>query len=454
MASEPATAHLPLETAATLAQLRHDNERLHARVQQLEDEARAVLVLQEIAHTLSAELRLPTLLRRIAAAALRLTAGQGSIVYLLDPQRGALTVEAAETLASASSSTFSRYDPAEDSQPGAFADSDAGEPHRGMPLGEGIAGAVAATESLVLLADAEHDARFTAEALAVDGDLLGVRPTSLVAVPMIFNGIVTGVLEVAQTAGGPGFDARSLDLMSTLAAQAATAVANAQLYRRLRRERDRIIQTQEDERKRLGRDLHDGPAQKLAQIVMSLDFAEQLATREPQRLPQELRTIREQAQSTTREIRNFLFDLRPLVLDSENGGLVAALGHFLERFRDAPAPKMHLSAEYPERLVHNTELTVFAILQEAVSNVLKHGNAQNCWIELRETPERLVATVRDDGSGFDVQKVRTEYESRGSWGLLSMLERAALIDGRLQVVSQPGKGALVTLDVPRYAEAR
>jgi signal transduction histidine kinase len=449
MAAERAEAHIPLEVAATLAQLRRDNERLHARVQQLEEEASAVLVLQEIAHTLSAELRLPALLRRIAAAALRLTAGQASIVLLLDRQRGFLSVEASETAATASSNPFSNYDPAADSAPGAPTDPDLGQPQRGIKVHEGVAGVVAATETLVLLADAQHDTRFTPAAIAIDGDLLGVRPTSLVAVPMIFNGIVTGVLEVAQTGGGSGFDARSLDLMGTLAAQAATAVANAQLYRRLRRERDRIIQTQEDERKRLGRDLHDGPAQRLAQIVMSLDFAEQLATREPQRLPQELRTIREQAQSTTREIRNFLFDLRPLVLDSETGGLVAALTHFLERFRDSPGPQMHLIAEYPERLGHNAELTVFAIIQEAVNNVLKHGAAQNCWIELSEPPEKFVATIRDDGAGFDVQKIRSEYESRGSWGLLSMLERAALIDGRLQVISQPGKGAVVSLEVPR-----
>lgn len=447
MAADRAEAHLPLEVAATLAQLRRDNERLHARVQQLEEEASAVLVLQEIAHTLSAELHLPALLRRIAAAALRLTAGQASIVLLLDRQRGFLSVEASESLATATSSTFSHIDLAAESVPGFITDPDLGA-QRGVKLNEGVAGVVAATETLVLLADAQHDTRFTPAAIAIDGDLLGLRPTSLVAVPMLFNGIVTGVLEVAQT-GGSGFDARSLDLMGTLAAQAATAVANAQLYRRLRRERDRIIQTQEDERKRLGRNLHDGPAQRLAQIVMSLDFAEQLATREPQRLPQELRTIREQAQSTTREIRDFLFDLRPLVLDSETGGLVAALTHFLERFRDGPGPQMHLIAEYPERLGHNAELTVFAIIQEAVNNVLKHSTAQNCWIELSEPPEKFIATIRDDGAGFDVQKIRSEYESRGSWGLLSMLERAALIDGRLQVISQPGKGAVVSLEMPR-----
>ena len=110
---------------------------------------------------------------------------------------------------------------------------------------------------------------------------------------------------------------------------------------------------------------------------------------------------------------------------------------------------MHLAAEYPDRLSHNVELTVFAIIQEAVNNVLKHAHAQNCWIDLKEYDDRLVATVRDDGEGFDVRQVQSEYETRGSWGLLSMLERAALIEGKLNIASQPRRGAITSLEVPR-----
>src|SRR5262245_7062392 len=424
MATDQISSNLPLEVSATLAQLRRDNERLHNRVQQLDEEARALLVLQEIAQTLSAELRPTVLLRRIAVAALRLTAGQVSIAYLLDEKRGALIVEATETAASAvESSPFGAFDPAASSEPGAA--SEEPEPERAqLALNEGVAGHVAATGMLVLIADPAHDPRFAPHIIARDGRLLGVQPTSLVAVPMVFDGAVTGVLEVAQTEAGTGFDARSLDLMRTLVAQAAIAVTNARLYHRLRRERDRIIQAQEDERKRLGRELHDGPAQKLSQIAMSLDFAEQLVTREPQRLPQELRAVRELAQNTARDLRNLLFDLRPLMLDAENGGLVAALSHFLDRFRNTSGPQMHLSANYPERLSHNIELTVFAIVQEAVNNILKHANAHNCFVDIRESPDKLVVTIRDDGQGFDVKQVQSEYEHRGSWGLLGMLERA------------------------------
>lgn len=449
MATESISAGLSLDAATAFAQLKRDNERLKQRNERLDEQVRALAVLQEIANTVSGETHLPALLRRIAIAALRLTSAQASVVYLVDVGRSQLVARAIETEQSAAeygvSAAFGELGAEESSTVG---DDAAPGSVRSLPFTAGLPGWVATHGALALVADVSSDPRFTRETLMADAPILGVIPRSALAVPLIFKGMVTGVLEVAQT-GDEGFDATSLDLMRTLAAQAATAVANAQLYRSLRNERDRIIQTQEDERKRLARDLHDGPAQKLAQIAMSLEFAEQLAQQEPDRVIPELRAIRETALGTSHEIRNLLFDLRPLVLDAESGGLVAALEHFLDRFTSPPSPHMHLQADYPERLSHNAELTVFAIVQEAVNNVLKHANAGNCWIDIRERDDRLVATIRDDGDGFDVRQVQTEYEHRGSWGMLSMLERAALIEARLNIASQPGKGAIVSLEVPR-----
>ncbi|HLJ81585.1 MAG TPA: histidine kinase, partial [Ktedonobacterales bacterium] len=371
MTTEPDPAGFPLEAATLIAQLRRDNERLHSRNSHLDEQVRALLVLQNIANTLSAELNLAPLLRRVAAAALKLTSAQASAVYLLDPARTSLIAEAIENeQTAAASGSFTTWSQSGSSLPGApvITSDDASKPR--IALDSGVASRVATTGTVVLIAETAGDLRFSPQTLAVDAGLLGVVPHSLVAVPMVFKGEVTGVLEVVQAAGGAGFDASSLDLMGTLAAQAATAVANAQLYQSLRAERDLIIETQEDERKRLSRELHDGPAQVLAQIAMSLEFAERLAAEEPDQLVPELRGIRERTLSTTRDIRNLLFDLRPLVLDAENGGLVAALEHFLERFQAGTSPQMHLDAEYTARLSHNVELTVFAILQEAVNNVL------------------------------------------------------------------------------------
>jgi signal transduction histidine kinase len=165
---------------------------------------------------------------------------------------------------------------------------------------------------------------------------------------------------------------------------------------------------------------------------------------------EEIYRARDAANEATHEMRNQLFDLRPLVLDAENGGLVSALRHFVERFRKGGAgPQIKLAADYPERLSHNIELTTFAVIQEAVNNALKHAEAQHCWIEVKEVDDKLIATVRDDGKGFDPDTVRAEYESRGSWGMLSMSERATLIDATVSIASKPDKGTVVTLTAPR-----
>ncbi len=449
MVAEQRASERPLDAAVTIAQLQRENERLLKRATLVEDQMRSLLVLQGVANTLSAEVELLPLLHRITMAAVRLCAADLCALYLVSEGRDALVVEAVETAQSAADSgAFSALDILELSRETSSSQPSAPQ-HPRIHIGQGAAGWVAATRELLLIPDVSNDPRFPPAALAPDVAVLGARPRSLLVVPMLYKGGIAGVLEVAQTERWDGFDARSLDFIRTLAAQAAVAVANAQLYQRLRNERDRVIQTQEDERKRLGRELHDGPAQKLAQIAMSLEYAQRLASAEPDKLIPELQSIRETALQTTHEIRNLLFDLRPLVLDAENGGLVAALEHFLERFEKGTAPSMHLDAHYTERASHNIEVTVFAIIQEAVNNVLKHSNAATCSIELREPPGRLVAIIRDDGQGFDVNAMRTGYERRGSWGMVSMAERAALIDARLQVASQPGKGTVVSLDVPR-----
>ncbi len=433
---------------------RSETERLQQRNRQLEEQIQALtLVLQGVANTLSAEIDLRPLLRRIVMVAVRLTGADVGAAYVLDAANDTLVAQALENAASAANSNIfsplAAFDPAQSwlFQP---EDENTNDLRPRVSLNDGVVGHVAQSGELTLIVNPQDDPRFSAQQIASDTGILGAPVGSMMTVPMIFKGAITGALQLAKAPGGGVFDAWSLDLMRTLAAQGAVAVANAQMYRRVRNERDRIIQTQEDERKRLGRELHDGPAQKLSQIVMTLEFAGQLVgAGEDERAVEEMNHARETANDATREIRNLLFDLRPLVLDAENGGLISALRHFTERFRKGPGPEIKLKADYPERLSHNIELTTFAIIQEAVNNALKHAEAVHCWIEVQETDDKLIATVRDDGKGFDADIVREEYESRGSWGMLSMSERATLIEASVTIASKPGKGAIVTLIAPR-----
>ncbi len=401
--------------------------RLQKSNELLKEQVRALLVLQSISNALNAELDLPRLLRQVNQAALRLVSCSVCALLILDPTSEVLIVEAME------------YHTPNGTMPL--------QARRSLALGQGVAGWVAGNAVSVIVYASGGDSRFSPDQISADARVLGITPSVLCCVPLVFKGRVIGVLETAHTTADDGFDARDLDLLRTLAAQAATAVANARLYQGLREERDRVISMQEDLRKRLARDLHDGPAQVMASIAMRLDFARKLAQREPEKVDEELRGITEQVLRVTRDIREMLFDLRPLVLESE--GLAVALERFFERFHSLGGPKLHLVGQYQQRLPHHTEATVFAIIQEAVNNALKHAKARNCWIELREEPRSLLVKVSDDGLGFDMNAIRQNYAQRGSLGLLNMRERANLIDAIFSIQSQPGNGTIITLNVPR-----
>ncbi|HEX6776966.1 MAG TPA: GAF domain-containing sensor histidine kinase [Ktedonobacterales bacterium] len=418
------------QSSSTDTYLLEECNRLQHSNELLREQMRALIVLQGISNVLNAELDLPRLLRQVTEAALRLAVSSASALLLLDPTTESLNVEALER----SKDTLPPHLPAHPAR-------------KTLVLGQGVAGAVAANAAPAIINQVGDDSRFPPEQIAIDASVLGVTPTALACVPLVFKGQVIGVLETAHIINETGFDARDLDLLRTLAAQAATAVANARLYQGLRAERDHVISMQEDLRKRLARDLHDGPAQVLASIAMRIDFARKLLIHEPEKVDEELRGVGEQVTHVTRDVRDMLFDLRPLVLESE--GLAVALERFLERFKSLGGPQMHLLGEYRQRLPYHIEATVFAIMQEAVNNALKHARARNCWIELREDTRALVATIRDDGVGFDVQAIRQGYAHRGSWGLLNMRERAALVDGILAIRGQPGTGTVISLTVPR-----
>ncbi len=456
-------AHEPAQALQVdeYAYLLKECDRLQRQNELLREQMRALLVLQSIANSLNAELDLPRLLRQVAEAALRLAVCSASALLILDPTTESLVVEALERsgasqpgqasgpslLASFAASPNMLLPGKAQRQPSGGITGQAAQARKTLVMGEGVAGWVAGNAVAVIVNQVGGDSRFSLEQISVDAEMLGVKPIALACVPLVFKGRVIGVLEAAHTSNQEGFDARDLDLLRTLAAQAATAVANSRLYQELRAERDQIITMQEDLRKRLARDLHDGPAQVLASVAMRLDFARKLLVHEPDKVDEELRGIGEQVARVTRDVRDMLFDLRPLVLESE--GLAVALERFLERFKSLGGPKMHLLGEYRQRLPYLTETTVFSITQEAVNNVLKHARARNCWIEIQEEPHALRVTVRDDGVGFDVQAVRQNYARRGSWGLLNMRERAALVDGILTFQSQPGGGSIISLTVPK-----
>lgn len=239
-----------------------------------------------------------------------------------------------------------------------------------------------------------------------------------------------------------------LELLTVVASQAIIALQNAQLYQKLQEEKNRIVDIEEDARKKLARDLHDGPTQNVAAIAMRLNYTRTLLKRSPARAEEEIEKIEDLARRTTKEIRYMLFTLRPLVLETQ--GLVPALEQYVQKFKETDdSVEIILEAgRITDRVSRDAQGAIFYIVEEAVGNARKHAQAQHIWINLHEDSSQLTAEVRDDGIGFEVQAVQKSYDQRGSLGMVNMTERAALVKGTLSVASAPGEGTHVTLVMP------
>ncbi len=314
-----------------------------------------------------------------------------------------------------------------------------------IPLDEGIAGWVARNGYPVIVNDARTDPRFSHRVDVRTGFLT----QSIAAVPLKIKGRVIGVLEVLNKYSGTGFNQEDVRLMSSIAAQAAIALENARLYQQVRQERDHIIKAQEDIRRELARKLHDGPVQLLSAISMSLDHLERLNEVKPEAVHNEINALRNLVRQATRDARNVLFELRPIILETQ--GLAAALEEYVNQLRGSETFAIHFKTI--EEIGYDPKVagTIFSVVQEAINNIKRHANARNVWLSLEFKNNRFAVAIRDDGEGFDVEKIDTGYDRRGSFGLLNMRERAQLIEAELHIQSRlepPNRGTTIQLILP------
>jgi signal transduction histidine kinase len=238
--------------------------------------------------------------------------------------------------------------------------------------------------------------------------------------------------------------------------QAVIAIQNARLYQDLAQEKERIVQTQEETRHKLARDLHDGPIQIVSAIAMRAEAAERLAAQKPGEIVGELAAIQQMARSTARELRTMLFTLRPLAL--ENDGLVPALQSMAEKNQETYQQNIQLDIDPASaaRLEANKASVVFYLCEEAINNARKHARASLVLIRLTPHPscEDIVElNIIDNGIGFNVREVLGSYEKRGSLGMVNLQERADLINGVLDIDSVPGKGTRVRVRIPLSDQA-
>ncbi len=207
----------------------------------------------------------------------------------------------------------------------------------------------------------------------------------------------------------------------------------------------KVISAQEEERKRIARELHDETSQTLTSLMVGLRFIEDSA--DATQIRGEIAQLRALAAQTLSDVHHLATELRPSLLDDL--GLFAAVQRYTKEYSDKMGINVdcHVSSLSGQRLPSEVEVAVYRIIQEALTNVAKHAEANNVSVVLRYRDSSLVATIEDDGKGFDVNSLMASAHGK-RLGLFGMHERASLIGGKLAIESEPEVGTTVFLEVP------
>lgn len=212
-----------------------------------------------------------------------------------------------------------------------------------------------------------------------------------------------------------------------------------------------ILRAQEEERKRIARELHDETSQALTSLLISLAMLESSVTEPEGR--ERIEQVRAIAHRTLRAIRNLSIDLRPSALDDL--GLLPALRWYIKEYQQKVDIPVDFTAQgFKDRYATEIETAIYRIVQEALTNIAKHARARHVTITLIEDGDQAHALIRDDGRGFDVAALQRSSPTERGLGLVGMRERAALLNGKVEITAAPGKGASIAVSMPlRLAEA-
>ena len=210
----------------------------------------------------------------------------------------------------------------------------------------------------------------------------------------------------------------------------------------------KIILAQEEERKRMAREIHDGPAQTLANLVLRTEIAERmLMKQEFQLVQEELMELKSQVRSGLEEIRKIIFNLRPMALDDL--GLVPTLRKFVQDFEEKTKIRAVFETAGRElRMPSAMEAAVYRLVLEAFSNALKHASPTYVSLEIKFYPRRVMITIQDNGVGFDVEQTMARSKKSSHYGLIGMSERVELLNGKMDIQSARGQGTKISISIP------
>ncbi|HET7047433.1 MAG TPA: GAF domain-containing sensor histidine kinase [Solirubrobacteraceae bacterium] len=307
-----------------------------------------------------------------------------------------------------------------------------------VDLDDSLASAALRTLRTLRLEDAPNRARFERHGLG----RLGVGASAGLIVPLLFRGNAYGVLIALDRVGGPAFTTAQQRLLEAFAASAATALATAE-WVEAERGRQRLAAA-EQERTRWARELHDETLQNLASLRLGLAAQLKQPTLEPTIVA--VKDAVAQLEEEMATLRSLITELRPAALDDL--GSEAAIRDLADRARgrglevDLAIDLAYEQGRLPDRHTIELETALYRIVQEALTNAVKHGGARRAVIEIQEDHDTVRVTVRDDGRGFD-----TAAQTSG-FGLLGMRERVELLRGTIEVESSPQRGTTVTATLP------
>ena len=206
-----------------------------------------------------------------------------------------------------------------------------------------------------------------------------------------------------------------------------------------------IVNAQEAERQRLSRQMHDGPAQAMSNFILQTEIAMRLLDADPVQAKEELASLKNSAMGTFQKVRNFIFELRPMMLDDL--GLIPTIRKYIDAFKEQTSMETSLTVTGSERRMEPyLEVMIFRAIQELLGNAARHSQAAMVKLHVDMGNEIVRVSVDDNGRGFDPEAALTG----GSLGLKLIQERAEMLGGKLDVDSAPGKGARVVFSVPAH----
>jgi two-component system sensor histidine kinase DegS len=209
----------------------------------------------------------------------------------------------------------------------------------------------------------------------------------------------------------------------------------------------RVIEAQEKERHRLARQMHDGPAQSLTNLMLQAEICERLFDNDPIQARVELGNLKNALNVTFQKIREFIVALRPMMLDDL--GLVPAVKQHVQTYEEKAKLSTNFAVMGREtRLPPHIEAALFRMIQELLSNVETHAHATHVQVVLDFQDAAIVATVEDDGSGFNIKEVQSPVQRRRGLGLSTIQERTEMMGGQVIFESRIGRGSKIRIEIP------